>query len=116
MRTTSRRLPFTATSQRRSRRRAMPSAELVEQLLHHLADIDAGRCSITDASIEAEPDPDIRQLMVGLLILREDLEYAERQRAQVDADRREADRQREAALAETRIALAARDEFLSIAS
>jgi signal transduction histidine kinase len=92
------------------------TADLVERLLRHLGEIGGGRCSITEATIEAEQDPAVREILVGLLILHEDLELAERRRAQIDAQRHEADQQREVALEDARIAVAARDEFLSVAS
>jgi signal transduction histidine kinase len=81
----------------------VPSGEasIVERLLEHIAEIGAGTCSITDASIEAEPDPNTRQILAGLLMLHEDLQYAqERQSALLD---------------ELRAAIRGRDEFLTIA-
>ena len=81
----------------------MPSGEagLVEQLLDHIAEIGAGRCSITDASIEAEADPNTQQILAGLLMLYEDLQFAQQRQS--------------ALLDELRGAVRARDEFLSIA-
>jgi signal transduction histidine kinase len=76
-------------------------ASFVERLLSHIAEIGAGTCSITDASIEAETDPNAQQILAGLLMLHEDLQYAQlRQSALLD---------------ELRGAIRARDEFLSIA-
>ena len=40
-----------------------------ETVLRHVAQIGAGTCDITDDAVRAEPDPDIRQILSGLLIL-----------------------------------------------
>jgi signal transduction histidine kinase len=77
-------------------------ANLVEQVLQHLAEISAGDCSITDASIAAEPDPTVQQILAGLLMLHEDLRYSQQRQS--------------ALLDELRSAVRARDEFLSVAS
>ncbi|MFI5051237.1 MAG: sensor histidine kinase [Gaiellales bacterium] len=77
-------------------------ASLEEQVLQHIAEIGAGRCSITDASIEAEPDPSAQQILAGLLMLHEDLQYSQQRHS--------------ALLEELRAAIRARDEFLSVAS
>ena len=82
----------------------MSSAEqrLVEQVLEHVAEIGAGTCSITDERIAAEGDSSSQEILAGLLMLHEDLEYG---------------RQRQAALLEElRDAVRVRDEFLSVAS
>ena len=81
----------------------MPSGEpsLVERLLTHLAQIGAGRCSITDANIEAEADPNAQQVLAGLLMLHEDLQLAQQRQSGL--------------LDELRGAIRSRDEFLSIA-
>jgi signal transduction histidine kinase len=81
----------------------VPSSEasLVERLLQHIAEIGAGRCSITDASIEAEADPHAQEILAGLLMLHEDLHFAQQRQS--------------ALLDELRGAIRARDEFLSIA-
>lgn len=81
----------------------MPSGEasLVERLLKHIAEIGAGKCSITDASIAAETDPNAQEILVGLLMLHEDLQFAQQRQT--------------ALLDELRGAIRARDEFLSIA-
>jgi signal transduction histidine kinase len=75
---------------------------LVEQVLEHIGEISTGRCSITDESIAAETDSHSQEILAGLLMLHEDLEHA-RQR-------------QETLLEESRRAVQARDEFLSIAS
>ena len=49
-----------------------------DRILRHLADIGAGRCAITDDIIVAEADPDMREVLLGLLVLHEDLSYASR--------------------------------------
>jgi signal transduction histidine kinase len=74
----------------------------VEQVLEHIAEISAGRCSITDESIAAESDAHTQEILAGLLMLHEDLEHG---------------RQRQSALLEElRRAVHVRDEFLSVAS
>jgi signal transduction histidine kinase len=77
-------------------------ARLVERVLEHIAEIGTGRCSISDASIAAEPDATAQQILAGLLMLHEDLQYSQAQHS--------------ALLDELRDAVRARDEFLSIAS
>jgi len=81
----------------------VPSTEpsLVERLLTHIAEIGAGRCSITDAGIEAEADPNAQQIFAGLLMLHEDLQFAQQRQTML--------------LEDLRGAIRARDEFLSIA-
>jgi signal transduction histidine kinase len=77
-------------------------APLVERLLEHIAEISGGRCSITDDGIAAEADPEAQEILAGLLMLHEDLQYAQlRQSALLD---------------ELRDAIRSRDEFLSVAS
>jgi signal transduction histidine kinase len=77
-------------------------AGLVERLLEHIAEIGTGRCSITDERIAAERDPSAQEILAGLLMLHEDLQYSQaRQSALLD---------------ELRDAIRARDEFLSVAS
>jgi signal transduction histidine kinase len=76
-------------------------ANLVERLLKHIAEIGAGRCSINDATIEAEPDTNTQEILAGLLMLHEDLQFAQQRQS--------------ALLGELRDAIRARDEFLSIA-
>jgi len=75
---------------------------LVERVLQHIAEIGTGACSITDGSIAAEPDPTVQQILAGLLMLYEDLQYAQQRQSML--------------LDELRDAVHARDEFLSIAS
>jgi signal transduction histidine kinase len=81
----------------------VPSGDgLVERVLEHIAEIGAGQCSITDEAIAAEPDPNVQEILAGLLMLHEDLQFSQ---------------QRQSALFEDlRGAIRARDEFLSIAS
>ena len=54
------------------------SSHPADRILMHLAEIGAGRCTITDETIVAEPDPDMSQVLLGLLVLCEDLTYAGR--------------------------------------
>ena len=75
---------------------------LVERVLEHIAEISAGKCSITDAGIDAEGDSSVQQILAGLLMLHEDLQYAQQRQL--------------ALLDELRLAVRVRDEFLSVAS
>jgi signal transduction histidine kinase len=77
-------------------------SSLVERVLEHIAEIGAGKCLITDASIAAEADSSMQQILAGLLMLHEDLQYAQQRQS--------------ALLDELRLAVRVRDEFLSVAS
>ena len=55
-----------------------------DRILMHLAEIGAGRCTITDETIVAEPDADMSQVLMGLLVLHEDLAYTNRQRTEAE--------------------------------
>ncbi len=87
-----------------------------DRILLHLAEIGAGRCSITDDSIVAEPDPDMRQVLLGLLVLHEDLSYASQQRTEAETALRRVAVERERLLEERREAVEARDHFLAVAA
>jgi signal transduction histidine kinase len=87
-----------------------------DRILLHLAEIGAGRCSITDDSIVAEPDPDMRQVLLGLLVLHEDLSYASQQRTEAETALRLVAVERERLLEERREAVEARDHFLAVAA
>jgi len=78
-------------------------------LLRHLAEIGAGRCSIRDEDIAAEPSEEKREILIGLLTLHADLEL-ERERW------RATETNTDHTVAELREALASRDDFLAIAS
>src|SRR4029077_3387440 len=108
----------TPGARRRSRRRGVPSVgdSQADRILKHLADIGAGRCTITDEIIVAEPDPNMSQILLGLLVLHEDLAYANQRRAEAEAARASVAEERERLLEERRIALGARDQFLAVAS
>ena len=86
------------------------------RILMHLAEIGAGRCTITDESIVAEPNPEMSQVLVGLLVLHEDLTYTSRLRAEAENALRRVAEERERLLEELRLALDARDQFLAIAA
>jgi signal transduction histidine kinase len=90
--------------------------ELTEAILRHVADIGAGRCSITDATIEKEPDSDVREILAALLMLHEDLIYSQEFRDRAEAEREASARDQERLTDELREAVRVRDEFLSIAS
>lgn len=87
-----------------------------DRILMHLAEIGAGRCSITDDTVVAEPDLDMQQVMLGLLVLYEDLTYAGQQRAAAEAMLRGVAEERERLLEDRRQAIQARDQFLAIAA
>lgn len=86
-----------------------PRDRLLSDVMPFLVEIGAGRCSITDAMIAAEPDESVREVLVALLVLHEDLTYQQKQRERADAER-------ERLLTELQLAVEARDEFLAIAS
>ena len=63
----------------------IPAREsFAHELVTHLADIGAGRCSITDAGIEAEPNPEHQTILMGLLCLHEELELVRKRRAEAE--------------------------------
>jgi signal transduction histidine kinase len=88
---------------------ADPNFGVIGDVLRLLAEIGAGRTSITDADLANAPSDRIRELLVGLLTLHEDLQYERGLRAV-------AEQQSDRLVADLRAAVAARDEFLSVAS
>jgi len=88
---------------------ADPNIGVIGDVLRHLAEIGAGRTSITDADLANAPSDLLRELLVGLLTLHEDLQYERGLRAG-------AEQQSDRLVADLRGAVAARDEFLSVAS
>jgi CheY-like chemotaxis protein len=87
-----------------------------DRILRHLAEIGAGRCSITDDTIVAEADPDMREVLLGLLVLHEDLTYASRQRTAAETMLRGIAEERARLLEDRKRAIEARDQFLAIAA
>jgi signal transduction histidine kinase len=87
-----------------------------DRILMHLAEIGAGRCTITDDTIVSERDPEMSQVLLGLLVLYEDLSYASRQRAEAETLLRLVAEERECLLEDRRQAIAARDQFLAVAA
>lgn len=87
-----------------------------DRILMHLAELGAGRCTITDDSITGEPDTEMRQVLLGLLVLHEDLTYSSAQRTAAETKLRAVAEERERLLDERRQAVAARDQFLAIAA
>lgn len=67
-------------------------------LIEHLADIAAGRCTITDQQIDetAQTDPVLAEILTGLLFLHEDLALRAAQRDQALAEAESANRELEA--------------------
>ena len=92
------------------------SSNPTDRILKHLADIGAGRCTITDDAVVAEPDPDMSQVLLGLLVLYEDLSYASRQRSESDAKLRDIAEERARLLEDRNQAIEARDQFLAVAA
>ena len=88
---------------------ADPKDGFVGDILRHLAEIGAGRISITDADLASAPSDIVREVLVGLLTLHEDLQY-ERDLRTV------AEQQSDRLVADLRAAIAARDEVLAVAS
>ena len=87
-----------------------------DRILMHLAEIGAGRCTITDDSVIAESDPEMRQVLMGLLVLHEDLSYTNQQRTDAEAMLRRVAEDREHLLEARNAAIAARDQFLAVAA
>jgi signal transduction histidine kinase len=87
-----------------------------DRILMHLAEIGAGRCTITDDIIVAEADPDMGQVLLGLLVLHEDLTYASQQRTAAETMLRGIAEERERLLEDRRQGVEARDQFLAIAA
>jgi signal transduction histidine kinase len=85
-----------------------------DRILMHLAEIGAGRCTINDDTIVSERDPEMSQVLLGLLVLYEDLNYASRQRAEAEAALRLVAEERARLLEDRRQAVAARDQFLAV--
>jgi light-regulated signal transduction histidine kinase (bacteriophytochrome) len=79
----------------------MPSpseSELAAVVIEHVADIAAGRCTITDEAIVevAQTDPMLAEILTGLLFLHEDLALRAAQRDQALAEAETANRELEA--------------------
>lgn len=87
-----------------------------DRILKHLAEIGAGRCTITEDAIVAEADHDMSQVLLGLLVLYEDLTYASQQHSEADARLRAIAEERERLLDDRNRAIAARDQFLAVAA
>ena len=87
-----------------------------DRILMHLAEIGAGRCTITDDTIVADPDLDMQQILLGLLVLHEDLTHASQQRAAAEAMLKGIAEERERLLEDRKQAIEARDQFLAIAA
>ena len=80
--------------------------ELLGRLLGFLLEINEGVCSLNDEIILAETDPDVREILAGLLMLHENLDL--RQRRQ-----RETEKKLQTARLEAEEANRAKSEFLS---
>lgn len=87
-----------------------------DRILKHLAEIGAGRCTITDEAVVAEPDPDMSQVLLGLLVLHEDLSYTSQQRSEAEARLRDVAEERERLLGDRDRAIETRDQFLAVAA
>ena len=87
-----------------------------DRILMHLAEIGAGRCTITDDTVVSERDPEMSQVLLGLLVLYEDLSYASRQRTEAETALLLVAEERARLLEDRRQAIAARDQFLAVAA
>jgi signal transduction histidine kinase len=87
-----------------------------DRILSHLSEIGAGKCTITEEAIVQERDPNMSQILLGLLVLHEDLAYARQLRDQAQAAQLVVANERERLLEELEKAVAARDQFLALAS
>jgi signal transduction histidine kinase len=85
-----------------------------DRILKHLAEIGAGRCSISEEAIVAEPNAEMRQVLLGLLVLSEDLSYASQQRTASETALQLVANERERLLEDRRRAVAALDEFIAV--
>src|SRR4029450_1405480 len=85
-------------------------------MLGHLAEIGAGRCTITDDTVVSERDPEMSQVLLGLLVLYEDLSYASQQRAEAETELRIVAEERARLLEDRRQAVTDRDQFLAVAA
>ncbi len=50
-----------------------------DQMLKHLLDITVGKCTITQEQVLNEADEDDKEILAGLMILHEDMEYKKEQ-------------------------------------
>jgi signal transduction histidine kinase len=91
-------------------------SEPTERILRHLAEIGAGRCTITDEVVIAEPDPEMSQVLLGLLVLHEDLAYASQLHHDAEARLRAIADERQRLLEDRNHAIEARDQFLAVAA
>src|SRR4026209_2688800 len=110
--------PSTSHGPRRSRRSGVlwAGSNPTDRILKHLAEIGAGRCTITEDAIVAEPDPDTSHVLLGLLVLHEDLTYASQQHTEAGARLRAIAEERERLLEDRNRAIEARDQFLAVAA
>jgi len=91
-------------------------SEPTERILQHLAEIGAGHCTITDEAVVAEPDPEMSQVLLGLLVLHEDLSYASQLHHEAEARLRAVADERQRLLEDRNHAIEARDQFLAVAA
>ena len=63
-------------------------------LLEYITDIANGDSALSMADIDAEPNPALSEIIAGLLMLNEELEFREEERAAAERQRVEAERQR----------------------
>src|SRR5215831_18624462 len=91
-------------------------SKLTDRILKYLAEIGAGRCSITEEAVVAEPNSEMRQVLLGLLVLSEDLSYASEQGIASETALQLVANERERLLEDRRRAVAALDEFIAVAA
>ncbi|MCP5467680.1 MAG: response regulator [Deltaproteobacteria bacterium] len=81
-------------------------SEIAKITIQHLLEITSGNCSIHDTDIEKENDPNLKEILTGLLYLHEDLRLKEAERLRAEGELIAA---KESAEAATR----AKSEFLA---
>src|SRR5262245_7397805 len=108
---------FTKQKRKRCGRLEMHSdEEVTETILHHLAEIGAGRCSINDTELSSEPDPELRQILAAILMCHEDLMLSARERETAETERQHALERLTRLASDLEQAVATRDDFLAVAS
>lgn len=57
-----------------------------ETIIQYLLEISSGNCSITESAIKNEPDPELRDVMVGLLFLHEELFFNKKEHERIEQE------------------------------
>jgi signal transduction histidine kinase len=59
---------------------------ILELVQGHLVELSEGHCSITEESLDAEPDPTVREVLAGLYLLSQDLHYQRRKLTELGSE------------------------------